>query len=527
MMNDHIVIVGGGIAGLTAGIYAARAGKKVTLFEKNKKCGGLVNSFVRDGFLFDGGTRALEGFIFPLLKDIDISVDYIKTPVSVGIENKIVSVVSESDIATYREMLEDLFPDSLAEIDKIFKPIYKMGRFLKGVNKVLRTKKGIKAFITEKLSGIFSIVSNINVLIKMNTPIERYFETVLGVKNQALIDIIIQHFFKGTPAFFALGYLYLYPDYIYLKGGTGFLAKIIEDKAREVGVIIKTDTRIQEVIPAEKIIIDVSGNQYHYDTLIWTADLKMLYKNVNTLGLDQSVQKSFIAEKEKIVQHKGAESIFTLFLAVDEEPKYFSNISTGHLFYTPSKKGLGSIIREEQEYIISNWNMLTKPEIIQWLEKLVRYNTFEIAIPVLKDPEAAPPQRTGVIISFLFPYEVAKRAKDDGWYDELKDIVSNFIIKTLSESLYKDFETKILFKFASTPISIEEVSGSSEGAVIGWSMEKTIPVTSSMLKMKESVKTALPDILKAGQWTMSPAGIPTAIMTGQLAANTICKKRTG
>ncbi len=524
-MNDHIVIVGGGIAGLTAGIYAARAGKQVTLLEKNEKCGGLVNSFVRDGFLFDGGTRALEGFIFPLLKDIAVSADYIKTPVSVGIENKIVSVVSESDIAVYRKMLEDLFADSLAEIDKIFKPIYKMGKFLKGVNKVLSAKKGIKAFITEKIPGIFSIVNNINVLIKMNTPIERYFETVLGVKNQALIDIIIQHFFKGTPAFFALGYLYLYPDYIYLKSGTGFLAKLIEDKAREVGVIIKTGTLIQEVMPAEKIIIDARGNQYHYDTLIWTADLKMLYKNVNTCGLDQAVQKSFIAEKEKIVQHKGAESIFTLFMAIDEDPKYFSNISTGHLFYTPSKKGLGSIIREEQEYILNNWSLLKKTDIVQWLEKLVRYNTFEIAIPVLKDPEAAPPHKTGVIISFLFPYEIAKRAKEDGWYEELKETVSQFIVKIISETLYKDLDKKILFKFASTPLSIEEVSGSSEGAVIGWSMEKPIPVTSSMLKMKKSVKTALPDVLKAGQWTMSPAGIPTAIMTGQLAANTICKKR--
>ena len=56
-------------------------------------------------------------------------------------------------------------------------------------------------------------------------------------------------------------------------------------------------------------------------------------------------------------------------------------------------------------------------------------------------------------------------------------------------------------------------------------MEKPIPVNSSMLKMTESVKTALPNILKAGQWTMSPAGIPTAIMTGQIAANTSSKKR--
>ncbi len=89
----NTIIVGGGIAGLTSAAYLSRAGQKVLLIEKNKECGGLVNSFTRDGFHFDAGVRALEdaGIIFPMLKDLGIELEVVKSPVSLGIENEIIT----------------------------------------------------------------------------------------------------------------------------------------------------------------------------------------------------------------------------------------------------------------------------------------------------------------------------------------------------------------------------------------------------------------------------------------------------
>jgi hypothetical protein len=54
---------------------------------------------------------------------------------------------------------------------------------------------------------------------------------------------------------------------------------------------------------------------------------------------------------------------------------------------------------------------------------------------------------------------------------------------------------------------------------VGWSFEQPVPIDAGMLNMKNSVRTALPHVLKVGQWAASPAGIPTCILTAKLAAD--------
>jgi phytoene dehydrogenase-like protein len=58
-MNKHIVIVGGGLGGLSAGVACAQAGCSVTLFEKQPHTGGYATSFSRGGFIFDPSLHAM------------------------------------------------------------------------------------------------------------------------------------------------------------------------------------------------------------------------------------------------------------------------------------------------------------------------------------------------------------------------------------------------------------------------------------------------------------------------------------
>jgi 4,4'-diapophytoene desaturase len=80
---------------------------------------------------------------------------------------------------------------------------------------------------------------------------------------------------------------------------------------------------------------------------------------------------------------------------------------------------------------------------------------------------------------------------------------------------------KIIFKFTSTPLTLEKMYGSSENSIVGWSFENRIPVASGIFSMKSAVKTQINNIYKAGKWAYAPAGVTTAIITGKLAADEV------
>ena len=59
--NKKVVVIGGGVAGLSAGIYALRLGYPVELFEKNAVPGGECTGWDRDGYHIDNCIHWLMG----------------------------------------------------------------------------------------------------------------------------------------------------------------------------------------------------------------------------------------------------------------------------------------------------------------------------------------------------------------------------------------------------------------------------------------------------------------------------------
>ncbi|MGD1821211.1 MAG: phytoene desaturase family protein [Pleomorphochaeta sp.] len=527
--KNKIIIVGAGISGLTTATSLAMKGHNVTILEKNDTCGGLVNSFERDGFIFDGGIRAVEnsGMLIPMLKELEIDLELLQSKVSVGIEDKIIVADNKDSINDYERILKELYPNSTNDVEKVIKVIAKFDTYMQvlfGNDSPFfkDVKRNLGYYFSTFIVWIFKFLATGAAIMRMQIPMEKFLNDLL--EDKALNDIISQHFFKKTPAFFAMSYFSLYPDYYYPKGGVGSLPKALATKIIKLGSEIKNNTEIIDIDAKNKILKDTDGNVYEYDKLIWCADMKHLYSKINPEDFTSSIKDKLIDEKNRILSSHGAESVFTLFLEVNLPYEYFKNISAGHFFYTPSKKGLGELHRKDLNNILNNWDNLDKEDFYKWLKAYCDLNTFEISIPVLNDIDAAPKGKTGIIASFLFDYELTRRIKEEGWYDEFNEKICEYIIDTLNSSVYKKLKDNIISYFSASPLSINQRVNSSEGAIVGWSFENEIPIKASMLNMKNAIITPIPDLYRAGQWTVSPAGLPTSIMTAKMAADLVHKE---
>jgi len=521
-MYYDVIVVGGGIAGLIASAFLVKSGHSVLLLEKDEKVGGCVNSFERHGFVFDGGIRATEnsGVLFPMLQQLGIEIEFIKNNISIGLEKDVIRLESMDSLADYEGMLRKYFPDNAADIKKIFTEIEKISNYMDviyGIDNPLfiDMTQNRKYLVTVVLPWLFKYLRTIRKIEKLKEPIKNHLSNITN--NKSLIDIIAQHFFRDTPTFFALGYLKIYLDYYYPKGGTQVLPDKLKDYILHSGSTIQNNTEIKEMDFEHHRASDQHGNSYNYKKLIWAADLKTLYNiiKVDTIT-DGRVKRNIINRKQAIADKTGGDSIFALYLCLDLEKKYFSDIATEHFFYTPYSRGLLQA---------SNIGVSDKKDTIECLENYFKYNTYEIACPVLRDSNLAPKGKTGLIVSTLFDYSVARKIFDSGWYDEFKLVSENIIIDLFNRAIYPGIKDKIIYQFSSTPLTLFNKHGNSEGAITGWGFDsQEIPVETSLSRISHSVKTSIPDVFQAGQWAFSPSGLPVSIITGKLAADAAQKR---
>jgi len=527
--KSRVVIVGAGMAGLTAGAYLCKENYDVLLLDRSDRTGGLVSTFERDGFSFDTGPRAFvnSGMVKPILKDLGIDWETLDNKISIAIEDQMFRVDSMDSMNEYKSILTNLYPKETEDIENIMKNVHKLSEYTKILyafdNPYFSDYMSDKKFVFQKLiPWTFKLVYALRKFKQFSMPMEKFLER--QTDNQSIRDILTQFFFRETPTYFALGYFHVWLDYFYPKGGTGSLPNLLHSKIVKGGGTLKLNTQIEEVIPSESKIIDSEGNQYEYDHLIWAADLKTLYKDINQIGLNRNITKKIASQAKTVASSKPAESSFIMFAAVDLPPSYFKEKSGGHAFYTHSKQGLGDTNKAAKEMLLENFDNKSKDAVLAWLDDFCDLNTYEVSIPVLRDSTLAPEGKTGIMISCLFDYDVIEKINSAGWADEFKKAFEDRIVRLFSQSFYPNFDKDILFRFSTTPLTINNMVGSSGGSIVGWSFETKSPVFNELKDMPKSAQTPIPNVYQAGQWAYAPAGVPIAMLTGWHATQEIIKK---
>jgi len=415
-------------------------------------------------------------------------------------------------------MLGELFPgetDGIGRITGEIRRVMKYMDVLYGIDNplFLEDMKDPKYLLKTLLPWLVRYKLNIGKAMRLDEPVNDYLLNF--TKNQALIDMITQHFFRDTPTFFALSYFGLYLDYSYPLGGMGTLAAKLTDFITDHGGAIRTQSAVMGVDHRSRRVTTRQGDSFGYRKLIWAADQKQLYA-----ALPDTVSAPIDNQRKLAGAGEGGDSILTLYLGVDLDRSFFGERCGAHAFYTPLTHGLSSI---------GPWQNVTGREALkEWTREFLAKTTYEISFPALRDPSLAPAGKTGVIVSTLMDYRLVKRFSDAGEYEDFKELCIDAVHRALDGSVFPGIAEKTLFTVCATPLTIERETGNAHGAITGWAFTNPeMPAEARFEKIAESLKTPIPDVYQCGQWTFSPSGLPVSILTGKLASDAVNKDLAG
>ncbi len=523
-----VIIVGAGMAGLTSAAYLSKEGYSVLLLEKDKSCGGLLGGFNFKGHIVDKGARGIidSGIIFPMMRQLEIELEFLDNPVKMIVGNQSIDLKDASSIDEYAQMLTNVYPKNKADVEKILVDIKKIMGYmdvLYGIENPLFLPKpyDMKYLGKTLLPWMFKFIVNIRKAMRLLEPINDHLRKITN--NEALVQIISQHFFEQTPTFFALSYFSLYLEYNYPRGSTQALVDKMVEVINENSGEILNEQEVMTINPTKKSLTTQQGLEASYKQLVWAADSKLLYKVLDFDAIESKVLLEAVQAKETLFKDKkGADSILTLYIFVNKPVDHFASIIGPHCFYTKESEGLSVVSIDE---IREGFTFTSdKNKLFEWVERFIIYNTLEISIPALRDESLSPKGETSLIVSTLFDYSLVKHIADLGYYDSFKDFVKHIIINHLSNGLVPNLGGSIIDTLMATPITIEARTNNTDGSATGWSFaNKPFPTEYQFLKVSKSVLTPIDSIKQAGQWTFNPAGVPVAALTGKLAADAVSK----
>lgn len=136
-MKYDIIVIGGGLGGLTAGAKLAKEGRKVLLIEQHDRPGGCATTFKRGDFTLEVGLHEMDGpspgdINSKIFTDLEVlnKVEFIRIPEFYRFVNGRHDVSIPHDPLLAAEQLSLLFPDESVGIKAYFDQILKPKRKL-------------------------------------------------------------------------------------------------------------------------------------------------------------------------------------------------------------------------------------------------------------------------------------------------------------------------------------------------------------------------------------------------------------
>lgn len=491
--KKSVLVIGGGLGGLSAAISLAQKGYAVSLYEKNDHIGGKVNRLEQDGFGFDLGPSILTmPHVFEKLfqgsgKRMS---DYIPTQ---RLEREWRSFFPDG---TVLDLYHDLHLMERANPSLSKKDIKEYYAFLKYAKKLYQTTEDgylAEGFETPKeavaIHGVRATLTGFDLTSTMYSAIEK------RISNPHLRDMIA-YFIKyvGSSPYNAPAVLNMmvYMQHAqgcwYVPGGINKLAEGLTKLAKEEGVEIHTGMGvIRAYTDEDKGITGVEledGSFRTADYYVSNMEVIPFYKKM------VYADKEYVGKLEKTFE--PASSGLVLHLGVKKEYPFLNH----HNFFFSEN------LHEQMEKVFEKHELPDDPTIY-----LVNTNKT--------DPTQAPPGHENLKILPHIPYIHDHPFTPDD-YRKFEDRVIDKLERMGLTGLRENIVTRDVW----TPHDIERVYGSDRGAIYG-----TVSDKRKNGGFKHKKQSELYDNLYFVGGTVNPGGgMPMVTLSGQQVSDKIVQR---
>ncbi len=279
-----VIVIGGGLGGLSAAITLASKGFTVTLLEKNSHLGGKLMPVQLGQASFDFGPNTItmpkvfQEVISQTGEDPSNYMEFVK------LDTHTRNYFPDGSCFDFSSDKEKMV-DQLAKLDPVGAKNY--ASFLKEITRLYklgeaqffrRTFTSTKDYLSPGLAASFSRVRPLQSLHGFH---QNYFSNPFIIQALDRYATYIGSSPYVSPATFGLiAYLELVEGVYYTKGGNSKIADGFEMAARKMGVTIRTDCKVTSIEVKNKQAVSVStedGENYPADSIVMNADLLAAY----------------------------------------------------------------------------------------------------------------------------------------------------------------------------------------------------------------------------------------------------------
>ena len=484
--TENVVIVGAGLAGLSAALRLAGAGRSVTVIERESVPGGRSGLLQKDWYAFDTGPTVLT---MPSLIEDAFN--------SVGEEMK-----DWLDLIPLRPLYRafyhdgsqlDVYPDTKemeAEIAKVIGPEEAIGyrNYVDFVTKLYKYE--INDFIDRNIYSPFGLLTpNLARLVaiggfrKLSPKVSQFLKdprTQKVYSFQAMYAGVSPQ--QALAIYAVIAYMDSVNGVFFPRGGMHAVPRALAAAAEKHGVKFKYSTTaatIEKSNGRATAVITTDGERIPCDALILNPDLPVAWKEL--IG----------KEPWSIKRLNYSPSCVTMLVG---SKKSYDHIAHHNIHFGASWDGVF-------DELINKKILMTDPSIL-------------VTVPSLDDKSLTPPGKESYYVLFPTPNldaDIDWKVTGPKYRDQM--------IKTLEQRGYTDFGDSIEVEHLTTPLDWE-----TQG------MERGAPFASAHTFFQtgpfrpRNLAAGFENIVFAGSGTQPGVGVPMVLISGRLAAERILGK---